>query len=94
MNDLFGLDRVLTPYERKHLGQKRKSVIPSGHVMPPGTGPIGETCGSCLHIFRNRQSKAYLKCGLNRAKWTGGPKTDIRAGDAACKKWEKRCEQF
>jgi hypothetical protein len=88
MENLFGLDRVLTPKERASLGPKRKDPRPQGHVMPPGSGPKGETCKSCEHIFRNRMSKTYLKCGLNQAYWTGGPKSDIRAGDAACSKWE------
>lgn len=85
--NLFGLDRVLTPKERKALGAKREGAAPQGHIMPPGTGPKGETCGSCEHIYRNRMAKTYLKCGLNQARWTGGSKTDIRAGDAACSKW-------
>lgn len=86
--DLFGLERALTPPERKNL--KRKSTIPRGHIMPPGTGPAGETCGSCEHLFRNRMAKTYLKCSLNEAKWTGGGATDVRAHDAACKRWEAK----
>jgi hypothetical protein len=63
---------------------------PRGHVAPPGTGPEGETCGSCKHLFRNQMAKVYLKCGLNRAKWTGGGKSDVRARDHACKMWEAK----
>jgi len=85
--DLFGLDRALTPAERKKL--KRKTPIPRGHAWTPGSGPQGETCGSCMHLFRNRMSKTYLKCNLNKANWTGGGASDIRARDAACKKWER-----
>lgn len=86
MEDLFGLDRALTPIERKRL--KRREPVPRGHVFPSGTGPAGETCGSCLHLYRNRMSKTYLKCGLNRSKWTGGRASDVRAKDASCKKWD------
>lgn len=60
-----------------------------GHAALPGTGPAGETCGSCKHLYRNRMAKTYLKCGLMRAHWTGGAGTDVRAGDAACRRWEK-----
>lgn len=59
-----------------------------GHAAVPGTGPIGETCGGCAHLVRKQMSKAYLKCRLMRAYWTGGEGTDVRAGDAACRRWE------
>lgn len=87
-DDLLHKDFALTPPERKKL--KRIEPIPRGHVFTPGTGPEGETCGSCRHLFRNKLSKTYLKCSLNRANWTGGRASDIRAGDAACKYWEHK----
>ncbi len=59
-----------------------------GHVGPPGTGPKGETCGSCVHIHRRQMGKVYLKCGLNKDNWTGGGASDIRAGDPACNHWQ------
>ena len=58
-----------------------------GHAAVPGTGPKGETCGSCVHLYRREMSKTYLKCFLMRAYWTGGEGTDVRAGDAACRRW-------
>jgi hypothetical protein len=67
----------------------RKPKYPKrGHAAPPGTGPEGETCASCLHLERKVMAKADLKCGLMRAHWTGGYGTDVRAGDAACSRWE------
>lgn len=84
--DLFGMERSLTPRERK--GLKKGGPQPRGHVAPPGTGPKGETCGSCKHLFRNQMSKTYLKCGLARAKWTGGGGSDVRAKHPACRMWE------
>lgn len=60
-----------------------------GHAAPPGAGPEGETCKTCAHIVRVEYAKVYLKCGLSRARWTGGGGTDIRAGDPACSRWEK-----
>lgn len=73
-----------TPVQRKRI---RRSPEQKGHAWTPGTGPAGETCGSCQHIFRNRQAKTYLKCELMRSKWTSGYGTDIHARDAACKFW-------
>lgn len=76
---------AMTPKERK----KRKEPQPQGHAWMPGTGPAGETCGTCLHLYRHQQAKTYLKCGKNSAIWTHGRRTDIRARDAACKFWER-----
>lgn len=86
MSDLFDMDRALTPAERKKL---RRDPEPKGHAWTPGTGPHGETCKTCAHIERLQYAKVYLKCGKNRANWTSGRRTDIRAGDPACKFWEK-----
>ena len=95
-HDLFG---GLLPENRKYLTQDGRTidvkprgkhyVEPRGGADRPGTGPQGETCGSCKHLYRKTMAKTYLKCNLMRAKWTGGGKTDIRAGWAACSKWEK-----
>lgn len=68
---------------------KRNDPVPSGHILPPGSGPAGETCKGCAHRAVVQHAKAYQKCGLARASWTGGRKTDIRVTDAACAKWEK-----
>lgn len=81
------MDLPLTKKRKKR--KKRTSPVPRGHAYFPGTGPAGETCGSCKHLYRNRLAKTYLKCSLNKAKWTGGGASDVRARDAACKMWEK-----
>jgi hypothetical protein len=86
MSELLHLDRALTPAERRKL-KGRSSPVPNGHAARPGSGPEGETCGSCSHLYRNRMSKTYLKCSLMRARWTGGGATDVRARDPACLKW-------
>lgn len=72
---------------------QRQPAKVRGHAAVPGTGPSGETCGSCEHLFRNRMSKVYLKCGLTRSKWTGGAGTDMKARDAACVKWKQKPNQ-
>lgn len=82
MTDLMILPpRVLA--SAKRLSNKR------GHVAPPGTGPEGETCKTCKHLYRREMAKTYLKCGLNQAAWTGGGATDVRASDPPCRRWEK-----
>jgi hypothetical protein len=87
--DLFGerpREGAMTDAERKRM-RRRASERPRGHAMPSGTGPTGETCGSCRHLVRRQWSKTYLKCGLNQAAWTHGSRSDVRARDAACSKW-------
>lgn len=59
-----------------------------GHAARPGTGPAGETCGTCRHYTVRQMAKTYRKCGLMRAAWTGGPGTDIRKRDPACSLWD------
>jgi hypothetical protein len=84
---LMNMDRALTPDERKKLASfkaKKKGL----HAAEPGTGPAGETCGSCANLHRKEMSKVYLKCNLTRPQWTGGGGTDVRARDPACSKWE------
>lgn len=61
-------------------------IEPRGGADRPGTGPAGETCGSCKHISRGRR---WAKCALTRACHTGSRRTDILVGWVACSKWEK-----
>lgn len=65
-------------------------VEPRGYAAPPGTGPAGETCGTCQHARRIVMGKTFHKCALAKAKWTHGRKTDVLAGSPACSKWEER----
>ena len=66
-------------------------VEPRGHADRPGTGPAGETCGSCRHRYRNElQSKAVYKCSL--VEWTNGRATDILLRHRACSRWEEERE--
>lgn len=60
-------------------------VQPRGYFYHPGTGPEGETCGTCKHIVGFRR---WNKCNLNRARWTGGRGSDILVRAAACRYWE------
>lgn len=84
-HDLFRAEHALTPAERRRLkgGPQAK-----GYAAQPGTGPAGETCGSCDHLVRKSLAKVYRKCGLMRAHWTGGKATDVLASAPACRNWK------
>ena len=60
-------------------------VEPRGYAARPGTGPAGESCGSCQHMTHaGGTAGSYPKCALTRAKWTRTRRTDILAKAAAC----------
>ena len=58
------------------------------YAAQPGTGPVGETCGSCRHKRRMSMANTWHKCELVQFGWTGGEATDIRLRTPACSKWE------
>lgn len=76
----MGGDTVTVPVRGKHY------IQPRGYAAPPGTGPAGETCGSCQHDSAGRR---YHKCLLNAAAWSHTRRSDILARSPACAKWEK-----
>jgi hypothetical protein len=76
--DMFG-NEVTVPVRGKHY------VEPRGYWNKPGTGPAGETCGSCRWIDRHRR---WAKCGKARVIHTGGRGTDILVRSPACSGWE------
>ena len=83
--DMFG-EPLRPPSKRK------ARVMPDrAHAATPGTGPEGESCGTCVHLARRRSPAGSLfrKCGLMRKQWTAGYGTDVRCKDAACGLWEK-----
>jgi hypothetical protein len=90
MRDLFGNE--VTEAEARDLRSKakgkRRTTKARGYAALPGTGPAGETCASCRHIYRKRLSRTYIKCELMAARWTGGGASDIQARSPACLRWE------
>lgn len=82
-NGLFGWDSPMRPAKAKR-GQAK------GHAAPIGSGPSGETCGTCQYARKRVFAKTYFKCALVQS--TGGPGTDIRLKWAACSRWAKREE--
>lgn len=80
--DLFGEVRPDAPKELP-------KGVPKGYARPPGTGPAGETCGSCKKcVSVQGGSKRYNKCLIIRHRWTSGPGTDIKRKSPACEMWE------
>lgn len=80
-------DLVVLPFPSEQM-QKIAAAMKHAkglYAAPPGSGPDGETCGSCKHIAR---SAKFRKCELVRHKWTHGLGTDIKARAPACSKWE------
>ncbi len=57
-----------------------------GHVAPPGTGPIGETCASCRHDVPTSCDRREWVCDLDRSR----PKVAIKGYVKACARWEAR----
>ena len=65
-----------------------------GHAAMPGSGPAGQTCGTCGSLSRRGTgAKTYIKCGLTQSKWTGGAGSNVRVKDPACVKWSKDFRQ-
>lgn len=88
MKDLFGVEPLIT---EKNPGDKdRRYRNARGYAAPPGTGPAGETCRSCIHAYLHHSSgsKNWYKCDL--VKPTRGAATDLRLKWAACSRWGKR----
>jgi len=74
----IGGDVVTAAQRGKHY------IEPRGYYYHPGTGPAGETCGTCRHRMAGHR---YSKCELNRARWTRSRGSDILAKAPACKYW-------
>jgi hypothetical protein len=85
MRDIFGNEITI---EQAREIKARKTPAPKGYAALPGTGPEGETCGSCRYLYRRQYAKTYLKCELMKPYWTGGQGSDIRAKTPACRRWE------
>lgn len=82
-------DRALMVMPSQSERSKAAALRRTGmYADTPGTGPAGETCKTCRHLYRKMLAKTYLKCGLMERGWTGGGRTDVKATAPACSKWE------
>lgn len=68
----------------------RFAVAVDGYAEKPGTGPVGETCGTCRHCaFKLAASgRRFYKCDLIIHGWGRTAATDIRIGSPACRRHE------
>lgn len=81
--DLFG-----NPVTQEARSRQTKA---NGYARPPGSGPAGQTCGTCAHLCRvNGGTRNYPKCFIVRHRWTSGPGTDIKTKSPACEMWETK----
>lgn len=72
---------------------RKKKGQPNGYAAAPGSGPAGESCGSCGHVYRRASGsgKVFRKCDLVRE--TSGPGSDIVLKSPACARWEAKGQE-
>ena len=76
---------------------RRQDVAPArgaGYAATPGTGPVGETCGTCIFcryrvIHIGGRKRRYYKCAVMVAAWTNSIGSDITKRASACRHWER-----
>ena len=61
-----------------------------GYAALPGTGPDGETCGTCVSLTVRALTKRYHKCLKTIDRWTAGRGSDVRVKDRACRVWSAK----
>jgi hypothetical protein len=64
------------------------------HPYPPGSGPPGQSCGTCAKLCVRDFKHKYFKCNVLKKFWTAGPATDVRKKDPACMSWEPRIDKI
>lgn len=73
-------------------GTARGPKVKKGYAGVPGTGPEGETCRSCRHLYKVQGgNKAFPKCALRAA--TRGPATDVLMKSPACARWAAKAPE-
>jgi len=81
--DIFGTAGKARAYSM------RREPKANGYAARPGTGPEGETCGTCAHCRVKQLARRFYKCALLIAAWTGGRATDICVRSPACSQFVK-----
>lgn len=67
-------------------------VRTAGYAARPGSGPDGETCGSCEYLQTVKLAGTYHKCVLMAKFHTGSRRTDVLTSAPACERWRKSVE--
>lgn len=77
--------------ERARIERRSRGGSAQGYAAKPGTGPVNETCGSCIHCrirtLRGSDRRVH-KCHLLIGQWTYGRATDVLLRSPACARWE------
>jgi hypothetical protein len=73
---------------------KVKHPLDRAHPYPPGSGPRGQSCGTCAKLCSRKFQRTYYKCHVLMRFWTAGRGTDIRKKDPACMSWEPRIDKL
>lgn len=58
------------------------------HPYPPGSGPRGQSCGTCAKLCTREYRRKFFKCRVLMKHWTRTRATDVQLRDAACLAWE------
>lgn len=70
-------------YEPPH--GKKFAGPAAGYAAPPGSGPIGETCGTCANCrIRRVHERNVYKCALREKDWTHDRSSDVLIRSPAC----------
>jgi len=96
--DSDGVSAVSAPYRHREadmhpsptdlFGGTSRRFAGAGYAASPGTGPAGQTCGTCAHC--RRQIDGWHKCAL--VLETASKKTDISRRAPACLAWQDSSE--
>lgn len=89
-NEAEALQQQLTQVTRRRkpmaepdlFGETPKTYNTLAYPAPPGSGPEGETCGTCNHCYSRSFSKRVYKCGLMSGSHSD--RTDIGVRKKAC----------
>jgi hypothetical protein len=65
-----------------------KHPLDRAHPYPPGSGPPGQSCGTCAKLRARTFNRTYFKCNVLKKFWSAGRATDVRKKDPACICWE------
>ena len=89
------LNEISMDEARRLLAAAKALGIPANPCVPAaiGSGPVGETCGTCRHRVLKRLGGTYQKCELMEAHWTCGAGSDVKAKWPACKYWEAKTKE-
>lgn len=69
--------------------ERSSTVHANGYAAKPGTGPAGESCGTCANCRMRHLSaqRRVYKCALAMSGWNSSRSSDVLIHSPACEKW-------